>query len=45
MPSDRPSRQEIFARDLIERIKGRIPEIKDKTIAEALHQADIMTRH
>ena len=44
MANDRPSRQEIFARDLIVRLKGRIPEIKDKAIAAALHQADIMTR-
>jgi capsid protein len=42
--SNRPSRQEIFARDLVERLGGRIHEIKDKTISAALHQADIMTR-
>lgn len=40
----RESYQETFARDFVERVKGRIPEIKDKAIAAALQQVDIMTR-
>ncbi len=44
MKSDRPSRAEIFARDLSNSILGRHAEIRDNVIAAALHQAEILAR-
>ena len=42
--ANRPSRSEILARDFVTAIKNRKAEIKDKVIAAALHQADIISR-
>ena len=45
MQNKRPSLGEIFARDFVDSVRNNISEIKDKTIAAALHQADILSRH
>jgi capsid protein len=42
--ANRPSRSEIFARDMIQAIKNRGIEIKDEALKSALHQADIKSR-
>ena len=42
---NRPSQEEIFCRDLTGALRGNIHKVKDKAIAAALEQADIMTRN